>query len=792
MSIQKAEDLEKLLQRIQESEKTYRNLFQNAQVGLFRTRIHDGKILESNEQLAKMFGYDDREKFLSEYITSENYVDEGTREKMLEIIKEKGFIKNFEARFYRKDKSIFWARYSARIYTDKGWIEGVAEDITDRKKIEEEIKKNNSRLDLAMTVANMAWWEMDVSTGQVMFSKKKAEMLAYAPEKFKHYKDFMALVHPDDNEKAMITMRKHLEGSLDKYEVEYRIKNSEGKYLWFYDIGAIVERDLQGKPLSVRGLVMNITERKRAEELLTESEQRFQKMLGVVPDMISIHSPDMDILYSNWQGFAAVPENRQKANTKCYKTYRNLDKICPDCLAKSVLETRKAFRREAQLPDGTWHDIRVIPFLDEDNNVVMFMEWVRDITDRKMAEEALRKSENLFQKVFDILPIGLWIADENGTLLQGNPAGVKIWGMEPKVCQSEYGVFKARRLPSGEEIKPNDWALAHTVNDGSTIVDELLEIDAFDGFTKIIVNYTAPILDDQGNIEGAIVVNRDITERYQAEEELRRIEWMLSKKTAEEEESPTPLYGDLSELNNCRLILDAVGQDVLKDIAGDFLGLLETSSAIYEKNGDYALGIFASSWCQFMDQASRGLCGTDDNKEALHCGKWLCHESCWKDSAKVAMSTGKPSDIECAGGIHMYAVPIFAGKEVVGAINFGYGDPPRDKETLEKLADKYRVPLEELLKKAKEYKSRPPYIIEIAKDRLQASANLIGEIVTRKIAEKELLKLNDQLEKKIAEKTQALNERVSELERFHDATIQREFRIKELREEIEQLKRNQK
>ena len=263
---------------------------------------------------------------------------------------------------------------------------------------------------------------------------------------------------------------------------------------------------------------------------------------------------------------------------------------------------------------------------------------------------------------------------------------------------------------------------------------------------------------------------------------------MLSKKTTKENENPAPLYGDLSELNTSRLILDAVGKDVLKTIASDFLGLLETSSAIYEKNGDYAMGIFASSWCQFMDQASRELCETDDNKEALHCGKWLCHESCWKESANVAMSTRKPVDIECTGGIHMYALPIFAGKEVVGAINFGYGDPPRDEETLTEIAQKYRIPLEELLKKAKEYESRPPYIIEIAKDRLQASANLIGEIVTRKIAEKELLKLNDQLEKKIAEKTKDLKERVSALERFHDATIQREFRIKELREEIKQLK----
>ena len=98
---------------------------------------------------------------------------------------------------------------------------------------------------------------------------------------------------------------------------------------------------------------------------------------------------------------------------------------------------------------------------------------------------------------------------------------MKIWGAEPKVGHEEYGVFKARRLPSGEEIAPDDWALAHTINEGVTIKDEMLEIDAFDGSKKIILNYTAPVLDDAGKIDGAIVLNSDITESVKAEERIK-------------------------------------------------------------------------------------------------------------------------------------------------------------------------------------------------------------------------------------------------------------------------------
>jgi two-component system cell cycle sensor histidine kinase/response regulator CckA len=134
------------------------------------------------------------------------------------------------------------------------------------------------------------------------------------------------------------------------------------------------------------------------------------------------------------------------------------------------------------------------------DGVKHIMSTSRDVTERKQMEEALKNRENLLNKVFDLLPVGLWFADAKGRLIRGNPAGVKIWGAEPTVPIEEYGVFKARRHPAGVEIGPDDWALAHTIREGVTITDEQLEIDAFDGHKKIILNYTAPVLDDQGNI----------------------------------------------------------------------------------------------------------------------------------------------------------------------------------------------------------------------------------------------------------------------------------------------------
>lgn len=209
-------------------------------------------------------------------------------------------------------------------------------------------------------------------------------------------------------------------------------------------------------------------------------------------------------------------------------------------------------------------------------------------------------------------------------------------------------------------------------------------------------------------------------------------------------------YGDLLQLNTNRTIADAIDPVLLRRIAGDYLDLLGTSGAIYETNGDYALGIFSSGWCRFMDQSSRDLCDTEDDQAALDSGKWSCHESCWSTS-RQSMDSRRPVDAACNGGIRLYAVPIVADGEVVGSINFGYGDPPTEQARLEALAGRFNVPVDRLREKSSGYAPRPPVIIELAKKRLQTAAMLIGEIVARKRAQDELGSLARELQRSNAD-----------------------------------------
>ncbi|SMP59036.1 PAS domain S-box-containing protein [Desulfonatronum zhilinae] len=283
-----------------------------------------------------------------------------------------------------------------------------------------------------------------------------------------------------------------------------------------------------------------ITDRKRAEQALRESEQRLiqeveqrryaetylDTILNAVPDPVFVKDMNHRWIRLNEAFCAFMGRSGEELLGK--SDYEFFPREEADVFwekDKFVFETGECNISEEYFTDlnGVRHAISTKKTLltMPDTGEKLLVGVIRDITEIKQTETALQKSQSLFKKVFELLPIGLWIADKNGKLMQGNPAGVSIWGMEPKVDHSEYGVFKARRLPSGQEIAPEDWALAHSVNKKVTIIDELLEIDAFDGKKKIILNYTAPVLDEQENVEAAIVVNRDITERYLAEEELR-------------------------------------------------------------------------------------------------------------------------------------------------------------------------------------------------------------------------------------------------------------------------------
>jgi PAS domain S-box-containing protein len=365
----------------------------------------------------------------------------------------------------------------------------------------------------------------------------------------------------------------------------------------------------------------------------------------------------------------------------------------------------------------------------------------------KQSEEALLVSESRLRRLVESNIIGVVFFDESGQIHSGNEAFLKTLGYSKN--DLEAGKLHWKNLTPEEYFKRDEQGIMESSYRGACTPYEKELIKKDGSKITILIGYALLEGDEQEFI--AFII--DLSERQKARADLQRIEWLLTKgvekknRKASFRRTKSDAPASLPGLNETRILMDAVGEEVLQDVVSDFLELLDTSAAVFEENGDFALWTFSSGWCQLLSHASRDLCGIDDEREAINSGKWQCHHSCWDRSSKVSIQTREPHDTDCIGGLKIYSVPILAGGNVVGAISVGYGDPPKDEEQIKAIAERYKVPEEELKKLAVSYETRPPFIIEIAKNRLLVSARLLGAIVERKQAESVIQDYADQLEK---------------------------------------------
>jgi PAS domain S-box-containing protein len=257
----------------------------------------------------------------------------------------------------------------------------------------------------------------------------------------------------------------------------------------------------------------------------------------------------------------------------------------------------------------------------------------------------------------------------------------------------------------------------------------------------------SPIKDPSGRIIGSSRISHDITEQKHTRRELDRLRWMLSP-------PPGDLFPELpgegpvchlAEHNTARLILDAAGESLLSEIAAGFHVLMGTCFAVHEANGDLACNVLVSDWYRFLAANSSRHCASAGVCEPRACGRWLCLGSPGKEASSQAMARGEPVDLECPDGLRIYAVPIRAGGQLVGTMSLGYGDPTHDPSRLAQLARQLGVEVAELERHAAAYEARPPFIVELAKQRLAGSARLLGEIVQRHRCELQLRDTTDNL-----------------------------------------------
>ena len=144
-----------------------------------------------------------------------------------------------------------------------------------------------------------------------------------------------------------------------------------------------------------------------------------------------------------------------------------------------------------------------------------------DLPDRRRAEEAVGESQELLRLVLATLPVGVSVIDRSGDVVLANAASELIWGRVIASGEERYARSTAYSHTSREPIAPTEWASVRALREGKTTLNELLDIETFDGQRKTIQNSAAPIRNAAGLIVGCVVVNEDVTDRVRAENALR-------------------------------------------------------------------------------------------------------------------------------------------------------------------------------------------------------------------------------------------------------------------------------
>ena len=132
---------------LKESEERYRFFFNNALIGLIRSRISDGTIIEANLRAAQIFGYENIDRFIDEFVPSTHYIDPDAREHFFNTPNTDEIVQNYEAKWKRSDGKAVWTRANATIYPNRNYIDFVIADISEEKRAIEELKKAHDALE---------------------------------------------------------------------------------------------------------------------------------------------------------------------------------------------------------------------------------------------------------------------------------------------------------------------------------------------------------------------------------------------------------------------------------------------------------------------------------------------------------------------------------------------------------------------------------------------------------------------------------------------------------------------
>jgi PAS domain S-box-containing protein len=401
-------------------------------------------------------------------------------------------------------------------------VAGVVINITERKRVEEALRENEERLRMAMEAANAGSFDWDIASGVIVWTPGR-HISSRAHNVEQDYQSWRAAVHPQDIDWVEADIAKSLAERRDLY-VEYRAIRPDGAVRWVSNIGHAFYNEA-GQPARMKGLRIDLTDRKRAEELLRESEGRLRLALegakaGVWEVKFDPYSAYWSKEYRDLFGFSEADE----ATNELWAT-----RVHPDDLQRVVdgnnallnsdqNEMRQEFRIIHPESGERW----ILDFVrvrrDQTGRPVSFGGINLDVTGRKRAEDALRESEERFRELVSTIPNVFWIMrPESQAPTYLSPACERLWGRPAKDLNGGGDKwFDAIHPEDRERVRKKYLARA-----GEGDYDETYRVVRPDGSTVWVHDRGFPVCDEDGNIRHIVGVAEDITDRKRFEDELR-------------------------------------------------------------------------------------------------------------------------------------------------------------------------------------------------------------------------------------------------------------------------------
>jgi len=377
-------------------------------------------------------------------------------------------------------------------------------------------RRGEARDRLLARVAFDAVWERDLQSGAVTWDRSLESIFGYhLDEVVNHVSWWRERVHPDDIEQLEQTVSQAIESGASGWSNEYRFLRKDGSWAWVASRCAI-ERDADGRAFYAVGAMIDITQ-------LKDTETRLRLFTEQIPGRACVTDRELRVVWDAGAAFPGSPSAVGKTVPELFAQSPDRDRVLEGCRRALAGQSSKL-----EIDDGTSAaQLELEPFRDPAGNVVGVAGIAIDVTGRVRSEEQVRAGQRLLRRVLETLPVGVIVLNRAGDVVLHNPASTHIWGVTIVSGEERWARSKGFRHGTRQAVTPGEWASHLALDKGQTTRDELIDIETFDGERKTIENYAAPILDAEGVITGAVVINEDVTERVRAEEALRNTEKLL-------------------------------------------------------------------------------------------------------------------------------------------------------------------------------------------------------------------------------------------------------------------------